>query len=220
MPAAHTKTIARRLKAMNPNQQKLFNVFDHSNLGLKFELDLEAAHDWYQRQGWADVRKIPSNWVFISEAEYQKLLIKLGRGELSPGSLAVCDNGRKMQRVKSDVDFVGSGSRFGIAFDAKTSSGTNFPLSMVKPHQMLKLRQRSLCKITSGAMVLMAKYNRVFFVSFDYLDRRQMQLLRQTGPRATPGTASISMADLEAHAVEIFKHKTNQLWHWLPQLVK
>ena len=197
------------------NQQNLFGVADHSNLGKKWEADLEATHDWYRMQRLVDVRKIPSNWEFISENEYKSYL-----GKRYPGTLAVCDNARKMQRVKSDVDYVGGGSSFSIVFEAKTSAGTNFPLANIEPHQLEKLRQRDRCGILAGAMVMMAKYERAFFVPFKYLDKRNEILLKQTGRRAAPGTASISLSDFESYATEIFKHKNNRLWDWLPQLVK
>lgn len=208
----------------NKDQLTLFSVGNHSNLGLAFERDLENVHHWYRMQGWADVRKIQSSWTFISEKEYQGLMSLVARKAYDPGMLAVCANQRKMKRIKSDVDFVGGGGgggkqNFSIAFDAKTCSGNTFALSLIEPHQMEFLRQRHRCKITSGVMVLMAQFNRVFFVPFAYLDKRQSALQMQTGKRAKPGTASLSMSDFEANAIEITKHKINMLWDWLPRLV-
>ena len=71
----------------------------------------------------------------------------------------------------------------------------------------------------AGAMVWMTAYNRVFFIPYKYLDDRQTILLRQTGRRAKPGTASVSLADLELHATEVPKHKINMNWDWLKVLV-
>jgi penicillin-binding protein-related factor A (putative recombinase) len=104
-------------------------------------------------------------------------------------------------------------------YDAKTCSGNTFALDLIEPHQMEFLRQRHRCKIIAGVMVLMAKFNRVYFVPFDYLDKRQTLLQMQTGKRAKPGTASLSLSDFEANAIEITKHKTNSNWDWLPRLV-
>lgn len=200
---------------MRNTQQTLFGVADHANMGIEFEKELETAHDWYRLQGWADVRKIPSSWSFISFSEYQKLQQKL------PGAhLAVTDDGRYMQRVKSDVDFVGAGERFGICFDAKVASGKSFPLANIPAHQLAKLKSRARCRIIAGVMIYMAAYDRVFFVPYRYLEQRETVLLQQSGRRAKPGTASISLSDLETHAVEIFRHKMNMNWDWLKALVK
>jgi hypothetical protein len=45
---------------MNSDQQTLFQVSNHSNLGKDFEREMRATHDWYRLQGWADVVKNPT----------------------------------------------------------------------------------------------------------------------------------------------------------------
>lgn len=202
------------------SQETLFPVADHSNQGKDFEADLDAVHDWYRRQGWADVRKIPHAWQFISEREYLKL-----QSKPPPSHLAKTEDGRFMQRVKSDVDFTGGGFfrdfGFGIVFDAKSVKGDRFPLSNLESHQLHKLRERSRCKMLAGIMLRFKDYNRVIFVPYQYLNQRYEYWLRsKSGGRAAAGTASVSLADAEQNGVEIFRHKNNMLWDWLPCLVK
>lgn len=196
-------------------QQTLFKVANHSNQGKDFENELETLHDLYRRNRLADVRKNPNNWSFISQAEYIKL-----QNKLPPAHLAKTGDGRYMQRVKSDVDFSGGGENFAIAFDSKVCSGNTFPLGNVESHQSHKMRERHRCRIITGAMVYMAKFGRVFFVPFAYLEMRDTALRKQTGRRAKKGTASISLIELEANAIEIPKNKSNALWDWYPQLVR
>lgn len=69
-------------------------------------------------------------------------------------------------------------------------------------------------------MIWMTALDRVFFASYKYLDHRMLILDRQTGRRAAPGTAFLSINDLEAHTTEIKKHKMNMNWDWLSVLVK
>ena len=195
-------------------QKSLFQVANHSNQGKDFEKQLEAVHDWYRLQGLADVRKIPNSWKFISMSEYQKLLVKL-----PPSHLANTADGRYMQRVKSDVDFVGAGENFGICFDAKVCKTKTFPLANIENHQFYKLRERDKCKIIAGVIVYLGFYDRAFFVPYKFLEKKQTILQKQTGRRAAPGTASISLAELESNAAEIFRHKSNFLWDWLKAIV-
>lgn len=196
-------------------QPSFFKVSNHSNQGLDFESELETTHDWYRRQGLADVRKIPNSWKFISFSEYQKLLVKL-----PPSHLAQTADGKCLQRVKSDVDFSGAGENFGISFDAKTCRAKNFPLSNIADHQLYKLKDRDRCGVIAGVMVYLGLLNRVFFVPYKYLEHRQTILLKQRGRRAQVGTASISLSDFEKNTVEIFRHTSNFLWDWCKYLVK
>lgn len=196
-------------------QPSFFKVSNHSNQGLDFESELETTHDWYRRQGLADVRKIPNSWKIISFTEYQKLQMKL-----PPAHLAKTGDGKFMQRVKSDVDFVGAGEKFGISFDAKTCRATNFPLSNIENHQIYKLKDRDRCGVIAGIMVYLILFNRVFFVPYKYLELRQTILLKQAGRRAKSGTASISLSEFEQHTIEIFRHKSNTLWDWFKYLAK
>lgn len=175
-------------------------VADHSGLGADWEREISATNQWYALQKWADVRKVPHNWTFISEKEYRKMQAKL------PASfLAQTDDGKFMQRMKSDVDFTGGGvlggkrftfdsvdggKRFSVCFDAKQTKGDRFPLQNVEEHQIRKLKDRSRCGWVSGLLVRFSDRNRAFFVSADLLDSRYDQMLAlKRGNRAKPGTA-------------------------------
>lgn len=188
---------------------------NHSNQGAWWEKQLEAAHDWYRLQGWADVRKVPHNWAFISEKEYVNLQRKL------PAShLAKTDDSRFMQRVKSDVDFIGGGfyrnKFFSVVFDAKSSGGNLFPLSNIEPHQLEKLRSRARCGFDSGIMLYMSEYGRAFFIPFKYLDAKYLSYQKsKIGRRAARGSASLSINDLEMNAREIRPNPRNGVWDWL-----
>lgn len=202
-------------------QNTLFAVANHSNLGKGFEKDLAATHDWYRLQRWADVVKNPSEWQFISEREYQEMLTKLSGGALEPGSLAICDNQRKMRRVRSDVDFSGGGKNFSVCFDVKETSADKLPLSMLKPHQIHRIRESAACGTVAGFLVMLSLYDRFFFIPSLFIQNKNENYLRQKigKRRASKGSASITLSELEANCVEIFRHKTNMLWHWLPRLV-
>lgn len=200
-----------------PEQNSLpgIRVSNHSNLGVNLEKEMEAVHEWYRLKRIADIKNVPRSWSFISANEYQKQ-----QGKSFPKMLARTDDGKYMIRVKSDLDFAGGGRNFSIAFDCKETSANRFPLGNVEPHQLLKMRDRAKCGIISGIMLKFTKYNRLFYVHFDFLNRRIEEMEKQKlGRRAKPGTASLTLADCESSAVEIKPDKINGLWDYLPQLL-
>lgn len=194
-------------------QRPLFNRANHSNRGQEFENELSSVHDFYRLKGLADVVMNPRDWAFISERDYQKAL-----QSHQANVVARTGDGRPMRRVRSDVDFSGGGARFSICFDAKTSNAGSFPLDSLTDHQIRRLAVSAKCGTISGFMVRMSQFNRVFFLPVAYADKRHLAWIRQTG-RAKPGTASISIAEFEENAIEIFRNPA-MLWDWLPQLVK
>jgi penicillin-binding protein-related factor A (putative recombinase) len=138
--------------------------------------------------------------------------------------LAKTDNNRFLQRVKSDVDFLGGGKfagiSFAIAFDTKETSLPRFPLSNLEPHQFFKLRDRHRCGFISGLMIKFTAENRVFFADFAYLNEKKLQMeSEKIGRRAKNGTASLSIKDLAENGHEIFLHKQNKVWDYLSVLV-
>jgi len=78
-------------------------------------------------------------------------------------------------------------------------------LANVEAHQIARLRAAARCGVIAGIMVKFVEANRVFFVSVDYLEKRfeNWQRLKLRG--APRGTASLSIKDLEANAVEVMK---------------
>jgi hypothetical protein len=161
--------------------------------------------------------------ALVTEKECRKL-----QGKLPASHLAQTDDGKFLQRAKSDVDFTGGGrlpeteSRlkqdcFSICFDAKDCRGGRFPLGSVADHQVRKLKDRARCGWVSGLLIRFADKGRAFFLSADLLETRFDRMLAQsTGKRAKPGTASISFTDIEQLCSEIFRHPDNGLWDWLP----
>lgn len=134
--------------------------------------------------------------------------------------LARTDDGKYLMRVKSDVDFVGGGRNYSIAFDCKETSANRFPLTNIESHQMHKLRDRARCGIIAGIMLKFTKYQRLFFIHYDLLNRRIEKMEKHKfGKRAKPGTASLSLEDCENFAVEIRPNKMNGLWDYLPKLL-
>lgn len=193
---------------------------DHSNQGADFEKELETVHDFYRLQRVADIRKIPHRWAQISESEFQKIKLKL------PASmLATTADGKRMQRMKSDVDFVGGGqykgSGFHIAFDAKSVAGSRFPFANVESHQLRNLRERTRVGAIAGLMIRFNWDNRVFFAPAEFLDVRYETMIRASyGKRTAPrGTASLSIQNLEEFCLEIFPDKKNGLLDYLPNVI-
>ena len=199
---------------MNDDQQKLFNRADHANLGRDWEAELETVHEWYRLSGKADIVKNPHEWVFISNNDYQKKSSKY-----DPRMFAVTDNGTRLMRSRSDVDYSGGGKGFSICFDAKSSKGRLFPLSNVSPHQLARLRQSASCGTIAGFMIKMKDLDRVFFFPVGVMNSRFDNWQRQPGKRVKAGIASLSIEDLTNLGIEIPKHRTNQLWDYLPRLL-
>jgi recombination protein U len=186
---------------------------NHSNLGRDWERELESVHDFYRASGRADIVKNPHEWVFITDNQYRSACVKY-----SAGMFARTANGRWMMRSRSDVDFSGGGAGFSVCFDAKACASATFPLSNLTDHQIRRLKQSARCGTVAGFMIRMSKFSRVFFVPVAYADRRHLGWLTQ-GRRARPGTASLSLADLEENAIEI-PCGANRLWDWLACLIK
>ena len=199
---------------------------DHSNLGADFEAELDAVHHFYRLQRAADIRKIPHKWNLISEAGYLKL-----RQKLPASMLARTDDGKFMQRVKSDVDYLGGGRlsgpqfpegrSFSLAFDAKSVRGARFPLANVEPHQLVKLRDRARCGYLAGLMVRFSEAGRVFFAGVDFVARRVEEMEKQKrGRRARAGTASIPLQDFIRFTIEIPPNPKNGLYDYLTRIVE
>lgn len=199
---------------MNDDQRQLFKRADHANLGRDWEDELSAVHDWYRMSGKADIVKNPHDWVFISNNQYQK-----NSSKYDPRMFAVTDNGTRLMRSRSDVDFSGGGKGFSICFDAKVSKGNTFPLANIAAHQIHRLRQSARCGTIAGFMIKMKDHDRVFFCPVKFIDTRFEQWQRQPGKRAKPGTASLSFEDFAGYAYEIKKNSTNGLWDYLATIV-
>src|SRR5438045_1599613 len=196
---------------MGKNQHMLFGRADHSNLGRAWENELEAVHDFYRLQGKADIVKNPNDWDFISEREYS-----IASTKYNAGMFARTDNGRRLMRARSDVDFSGGGKGFAICFDAKFTEKPHFPLANISDHQLVRLKQSARCGTIAGFMIKLGVHDRVFFLPIKQADERFMHWQTHRGRRAKPGMASINVDDLASIGVEITQSKINGLWDWLP----
>ncbi len=203
---------------MNRRQETLPGIAraNHSNRGAGFEAELAATHDWYRRSGLIDVVKNPSEWIFISEKEYRGQIGRIAEKLAAAGTIAETDNGRFLMRVPSDVDFSGGNDKFSVCFDAKETAENRVPLPMLKPHQIARLKQSARCGTRAGFMVKLVKAERVFFVPAAVADRKYEIWLKSSygKKRAPAGAASLSLAELELHALEIKKNRQNSLWDW------
>lgn len=185
---------------------------NHANLGKSFEQELEAVHQLYLMRRIADIRKIPHRWDIISYETYQKLYLKL------PASmLATTNDGKYMQRMKSDVDFIGGGKDFHIAFDAKFTVSNRFSLSRIEPHQLRKLLDRRRCGAIAGLMIKIG--GTVFFADAGFLEKRCDEMLRASRGRALRGTSSLSIDDLKKNTIEILTDRRNGTLDYLPQIL-
>ena len=201
------------------SQLNLFAVADHSNMGKAWERELETLHDFYRLQSSADIVKNAEKWIYIGNAEYDRLFAA------DPGLVARDGHKRAMKRTASDVDFSGggynpkTGTTFAIVFDAKCTAADRLALSMLKEHQIYRLRQSHKCRCLAGFLVLMAKFDRVFWLPYGVAERKFTDYKKQTGKRAAPGSASFTMNELESSCIEIRKNKTNGCFDWLAVIV-
>lgn len=202
---------------MTSEQQKLFNVANHSNLGKEFEEELAAVHALYLRQGVVDVVQNPNAWDFARGREFHNYRLKFDKGERTA---AKTGDGRYLMRVYSDVDFSGGNGRLTFCFDAKETKGERFPLSNIKPQQIVRLRQSARCGTIAGTLIKFSELDRVFFAPIVYLEKRfeQWTIASYGKRRAKPGVASVSISEFEQHGVEIFRHKNSRLWDWFAVL--
>lgn len=202
-----------------PRAQNLpgIKVADHADRGKQFEDDLCALHHFYLERGICDVVQNPNAWEFAQKQhywKYKKIFEERGRHAAQTG------DGRYLMRVRSAVDFSGGNATFSICFDAKQTEQKNFPLEKVSPEQVKRLKMSDRCGTIAGLMVWFVEPDRVFFVPSAYLTERyeKWEKLSFGKRRAPPGTASLSIADLEANGREIFKD-INKYWDWFTILI-
>lgn len=161
--------------------------------GRLFEDDLERTHEYYRKTGIATVRKNDREWVYTSQSDRQRLLLKTN--ELT----AKCDNGRFLVARKSKVDFEGNFRARYIAFDAKETSEASLPLKNIKRHQVEQLLDHERTGGLAGFMVRFASAEGepVFFL------RASMVHAYLTGALYRKGRRSVPVAAFEEHGTAI-----------------
>lgn len=199
---------------MMVNQQKLFQVADHSGRGLEFQREIAASNAFYLQKGVIDVVENANLWDFARGADWHKYKLLYDRGDRSA---ARTGDGRYLMRILSEVDFSGGNGQASVRFDCKESNQSNFPFALIKSHQFERLRRSDRCGGIAGFLIKMASYDRVFFLSVEKLSEayQKWQVNRAVGRRNAKGAASFTLSELEASGVEIFKHKVTGLWDWI-----
>lgn len=186
---------------------------DHSNLGKDWEAQLEAVHEFYRLQARADIVKNPVEWIYISENDYKK-----GFAE-NPAQVARTGDNLCMRRVPSDVDFAGGGKDFSICFDAKTTvSRSRVELKMFRPRQIARLKESKRCGGLSGFLLHLSALQRTFWLPVGFIAQKEEKYLASTAGgrrRAKPGSASITLEELEEFCLEIKRNPANNLWDYL-----
>lgn len=176
-----------------PNTKHL----SHSNRGRELEDMLARTHHYYQIKKTASIRKNPKEWGYAGHGERNQIL-RSGTRSIT----ALTDDGRVLVCRKSNVDFSGSalsptGRGINVTFDAKQTAQKRFDLNLVKSHQLQILMEAEMAGSVSGLMIYLSAENRVFFASAGFVFDRTTEMLVRCGAK------SISLADLEKHALEI-----------------
>lgn len=190
------------------------SVADHSNLGAGFEAEIAHVNGIYLNKKLVDVVRNPNAWEFVTGRDYFHYKSLYEKGDRRA---ARTGDGRYLRRCYSDVDF--SGSSRGFIFDTKETRGKSFPLANVEEHQVLRLVRSAECGNVAGALIKFTELDRVFFAPAAFLEEKYTAWKRSAAAnrQAARGTASISIAELEAHGIEVFRDKAGN-WDWLKVL--
>jgi penicillin-binding protein-related factor A (putative recombinase) len=193
--------------------------------GFDFEAHLDSLHKFYLIQGLICVNKNTETWTF----EYGKQDNFEAKWKAGSDTVAKTAGGKRLLKVYSLPDYTGTNGSFGIMFDAKATAGDSIPLANLKTtkggasHQIHNLKQAAKCGALAGFLILFYEHKRCFWAPVKFVDWKEQQYLRASsakGKRAKPGTASISIAELEANGIEIPKNKINLTWDWFAVLAQ
>lgn len=177
----------------------------HSNLGKELEDALNRTHHHYAVRKIAHITQNPKTWLYSTKSKYDYLVAN-GAG----ATVAQIGDGKYLQAKKSNVDFSGNAGARHIAFDAKQTKGKSFPLKNVERHQAEKLLLTEETGGVAGLMVWLSDISRVFFVGATMLDQAIIEMLFKQG------RSSISLAQMEASAIEIPVKKNLTEVDWFP----
>lgn len=208
----------------------------NSRKGKDFEAEIETVNDYYRLRGIVDVVKNAEKWVVFDKLKFGQTAdgyfravpskfkqggkkIQIHSSVVPPknyvaDNIAITANGWVLKREDSYVDFSGGNDEAAYAFDAKESKGDYISLDNLKPHQIHRLSLSRKCRCIAGFLIKFTDHDRVFFAPIAFVVEKDEIRRRQTGKRAAPGTASISIAELEKHGREVIKDTRNGLWDW------
>lgn len=122
----------------------------HANRGKHLERLIDITNRQYRHAGRATVHKIPTP-VQITSRNGRYVSGKLGSGEL--------------------VDYIGMSNGRAIAFDAKQTAGTSFPLGNIQPHQFDFLERWHDHDGIAFLIVHFSKKDEYYYLSFEHLER-------------------------------------------------
>ncbi|WP_341320338.1 Holliday junction resolvase RecU [Solibacillus sp. FSL H8-0523] len=158
----------------------------HANRGAFLERVIDLANNKYRSAGLADINKIPTP-VKITE-----------------------DYGRMVKGCKEKalwVDYCGIYNGTAVIFDAKQTSGTNFPLVNLEQHQYNLLKSWSEKGAVAFLIVYFSKYDKYYYLPF--------HTLKWARERAeSGGRKSISYEEFQTMAQEV-RSKDGYTLHYL-----
>lgn len=118
----------------------------YANRGASFESLIEFANNQYAAKRIALIQKVATPWKVIRQ----------GKKIISA-----------FPEKKSTVDFIGVSMGRAIAFDAKSTLETRFPLSNIEQHQIDFLERWQRQNGIAFFLIEFAKLHEVYYLSFD-----------------------------------------------------
>ncbi len=123
---------------------------------MGFQADIDSANATYRSHGIANVRRNKEDWVFSGDP---------GRNaHYAPSRWARTDDGRRMRRAKSDVDYRGGGRGYSIAFDAKETALASLPLRNIEASQIETLCLDERCGVIAGFLIHFSRDGAVYWI--------------------------------------------------------
>lgn len=124
----------------------------YANRGATFERLVDMANIKYRNVGIADIRKVPT-----------PVQITKSKGRLVEGR----------KETAEWVDYAGVYKGRAIAFDAKETSGTSFPLQNLSSHQYRLLESWHKKGAIVFLLVSMRKFDEIYLLPFEVLQTAQ-----------------------------------------------
>ncbi|MDQ3917193.1 MAG: Holliday junction resolvase RecU [Acidobacteriota bacterium] len=157
-----------------PMSQRAFKNFgartSHSNRGMDFQSEIDAANGYYRLRALADVDRNANEWAYTSDSRWRTF---------PPELRATTGTGGRIVRVSSNVDYTGGGASFSVAFDAKECAQASIPLANFKEAQIERLVAKERCGVRAGFLVRFTRTGEVYWVAAskvrEAFDRAKLQ---------------------------------------------
>lgn len=161
----------------------------YANRGATFERLIDIANTKYRNVGLADIRKVPT-----------PVQITKSKGRLVEGR----------KETAEWVDYAGVYKGQAVAFDAKETSGTSFPLKNLSQHQYRLLESWHKKGAIVFLLVSMRKYDEIYLLPFKVL-QTALEVAKNGGRK------SIAFATFQSECIEV-KSKDGYTLHYLDAL--